>query len=168
MKKLLFFGLILAICILAMPQGVLAATSAPTVPIEATYLGTPLSFVAEKDLTESGSWSWPLSVNNHNLKSPALRFIVGTSSEWDVVATATDGGFMRGSLGLLKQPIEMEVNNDNAAHAIGSGLTVLNGYGPVASGTHYYSDLWQQVNDDDYGAASGYAITLTFTCTSGV
>jgi hypothetical protein len=165
MKKLLLIGIVLAICILAMPQGVLAATETSPVTVNALYAGNPLAFAAAEDVA-SGGWAWNLLVNNDNYKSPALKFTVTSSSNWNVLATATDGGFMKGSLGTLKQPFQMEVNQGGTATTVGSGLTVLHDYGPVAPNTIYKSAIWQSVGNDDFGSTTGYAITLTFTCTS--
>jgi hypothetical protein len=78
---------------------------------------------------------------------------------------------MLGSLGSLKQPFEMEKNQDDARHAVNAGpTTVLENYGPVPAGTVYGSAIWQQVNNDDFGTSPsvGYSITLTFTCTSDI
>jgi hypothetical protein len=167
MKKLLLIVFVLAICVLAFPHGVMAATQTPDpVIINAAYEGTALAFTADKVLPESGPWSWPLSVNSptDNKKSPALTFSVASPSNWVVGVSGSDGGYMRGDLGTLKTAFGMEVNNDDTNNPINGGINVLSG-GPILA-TNFASDIWQPVQGDDFGSSGGYAITLTFTITA--
>jgi hypothetical protein len=174
MKRILLIGFILAICILAMPQGVLAAQQSSNVPISALYAGSPLAFQAALS-TDSGANSvnpWQLVRGTDNGRTNALVFTVSDSEAWTVTATGSNGGYFAGvtnSAHSLINPFWMEFSpngvRDGAQHNIIGGPAVLNG-GPIPDGSVYYSNVWQRVTDADFGDAGGYTLTITFTATS--
>jgi hypothetical protein len=173
MKKVLLILFVLAICMLAFPQGVMAADpiSPDPVLIEATYEGSELDFNVDLAPTEG----WLLSVagnGNDNNWPDALTFTVSASHAWSVSAddikadTDANEGFMMGDEGPLTTPIWMEINQGGSPNSIVSRPNVLEGYGPIPPDTIYTSDLWQRVLDSDFGSLNPFAITIRFTCTS--
>jgi hypothetical protein len=170
MKKVLLILFVLAICVLAFPQGVMAETTLPAqnVPIDATYGGSELAFLADLDLGDG----WVLSAGSDNVAPDALTFTVSSSHAWSVSAddiksnSDPNEGFMIGDEGPFTTPIWMEFNQDGTQHNIIARPNVLSGYGPIAPDTVYTSDLWQRVLDSDFGSTNPYTITIAFTCTS--
>jgi hypothetical protein len=173
MKRVLLIGFILAICILAMPQGVLAADYPKTIPVDAQY-GLATDFTVTPAST-SGVWNWNLQsgapfYDNH--WTQALLFSVTTSYDWSVAVADTSSlgsgrhvyGFMEGNMHNLLYPFEMTLNAGRGAIKDSSNVKD-NGH-PSFSAQTWYADFWQPVADNDYGSTTGYAITLTFTCTS--
>jgi hypothetical protein len=171
MKKVLLILFVLAICVLAFPHGVMAAdpiTPDPVI-ITAWYEGSALAFEVDLDLGEG----WILAVGgDDNWQDNALTYTVSASHDWSVSAddiqtnAPSTEGFMVGDEGPLTSPIQMQYNEDGAIDLTGGSRNVLEGYGPIAPGTVYYSDLWQKVVDSDFGSVNPFAITIQFTCTS--
>jgi hypothetical protein len=174
MKKLLLIGLILAILLLAFPQGVMAAAPQDVV-VNANYQQTDVVFTADP----AAPWSWTLLADDadSNLYPAALVFTVTSNADWTVSAedtktVAQNKGHMieagTGGSHFLKQLFEIQNPANN-------GFLTLEGSGPVliqsglATVTGFNKDIRQSVltADRDYASSSGYTITVTFTCTNG-
>jgi len=163
MKKLLLLGFVLAICILAMPQGVLAIDQPVTV--NAVYYSAT-TFVVTNNVG-----TWTLAVDGSNTNPAGLSFDIKTLDDWSVSASAGNGGYMTGSNGDLKSRFEMDLRTTPALGFQRLDLAtpkVANSGGPSSVVQHWTSNLYQPVLFNDYGSASatGYAITLTFTSTT--
>jgi hypothetical protein len=175
MKKLLLIVFVLAICVLAFPQGVMAETilDPQEKTIDATYGGSALEFLVDLNLGEG----WVLEVGgDNNLVDNALTFTVSSSHDWSVQAddiqenTPSTEGYMVGDEGPtrhLTRPIQMQYNEDGAIDLTGGPRNVLENYGPISPDTVYHSDLWQEVLASDYGTTlNPFTITIEFTCSS--
>jgi hypothetical protein len=168
MKRVLLIGFILAICILAMPQGVLAAPAAQPVTINAAY-GSATTFSV---YTDSGTGTTlnmgTLVANQDNIVDPALHFNVKSQSTWTVTGRDTSGhayvGYMTGTQGHLIDALQMTTKEDANWHDFtGASLTVNHGI-PSASAVPWTTALNQRVEDTDYGSTTPFAIQLTFDC----
>lgn len=159
MKKLLLIGLILAILILAMPQGVLAVPdSAPSATISAK-----VDDVLECHATgPGGTWSLTRGIINDLPGTTDIQTTVDSTVNWDQTASTTTNGLMIDSntgenliepLYIGVMPSDMSPLSDNVLLRSGS---------PQAIAT-YYNDITQQVRTDDFSGAA-YQITITFTC----
>jgi hypothetical protein len=157
MKKVLLIGLILAICVLAFPQGVLAADQ--NVEINAN-----VNDVSE--LTAAwvgGTWDLYRASTDENLKSQAVHVTVDSSSQWTLSAADAnsegDSGYMISS-GDGSTPLATKFKLD------GQNLDIETlREGNAEPLTDYYFDVQQQViNTDD--SSLTYKITVTFTLTS--
>jgi hypothetical protein len=85
MKRVLLIGIILAICILAMPQGVLAATA----PAQEVLVTATIPNVLE--FTVVGPVSWPaVAFGASNLQNPADSTNMHVKSNVDWAATIMD------------------------------------------------------------------------------
>jgi hypothetical protein len=176
MKKLLFIGLILAICILAMPQGVMAAqtNTADPVIVNAEYLAAPLGFTAGL-ATEGFVWDLiKADEGGANLRSgedAPLTFTVNSAGTWTV--TVTDSDLYADSDGYLYSPTAMVHTLANSFKIANDGDTgmidIIGGDVTIQTGspedTAFNKAIDQAVVQADY-AADDYSITLTFTCTN--
>ena len=182
MKRILLFGMILAICILAMPQGVLATVITPGgVVVDAKYAGSALTFTADKYVTgHTGvqassppafpTWPWALSENAaaatapFNLQANALHFTVDSTLNWDVSASGTDNGYMRSTAAkpLLDNPFQIKNEGGSWVATPNNGAAIEDG---VPADTEFWKDIDQKVVQADYSAGA-YSITETFTCTN--
>jgi hypothetical protein len=166
MKKLLLVGLILALCILAFPQGVMAVGVGDyqNVPITATY-GTPTDFTVVSK-TESAGWSWPLIAGLDNPKDEVFAFHVKSSADWDLWATdqsgTADPGYMMGSVKHLNEPFKMTTEPGRVFKDITVPLKVRGELSRTAP-WDWTADIMQHVDDNDFGSSSGYGLTEQFT-----
>jgi len=163
MKKVLLIGLILAICILAMPQGVMAALgdSAP-----ATVTGNFASIAILKAQFNPGSPAWALSRGSNNPLTGGINVSVDCNQPWQVNAADTDAapdkGFMTSPLpARLIMPFNVTAS-DNAWHNLQAPFQVVTGFSQPY--TNYYYNIRQEVTNDD--KAGSYAITVTYTITA--
>jgi hypothetical protein len=176
MKKVLLIGLILAICILAFPQGVMAAeTGNDNVIVTASFTGTALQFDAFQDpgftwaLVESAAGIIP---PNGNLKVNGMNFTVDSRADYTVTAVdskGTDRGHMtNGGSGagyhFLANPFLIE-GTSTMVNLEGTGTTPVTIQAGTPALTNFKKDIDQAVVQSDYAAPS-YAITVTFTCTN--
>jgi hypothetical protein len=178
MKKVLLIGFVLAICVLAFPQGVMALEKPVTV--DATFAVKTFQFDAVTNSASPAVWPWVLSVGPDNINNDALKFTVDSSRLWEITAydynyaaTHHKNGYMFGTdPNSLINPFEMQVGGtggvmDGRGTVIGlpaSPISILKG-NPNVDPQIFYSDIWQKVQADDFGATDGYHITLYFVAT---
>jgi hypothetical protein len=170
MKKLLLIGLILAILLFAFPQGVMAVDKTSPVTINAVY-NVPLAFEA-KQIAPTGPWN--LKAGDLNFVDNALQFNVTAASIWAVTATDTTGanpyaghtvGYMTGDAHDLQNAWLMQREGTGVGQTIIGSPTVLSGgQWPVLR--TFYSDMWQQVTNTDFGSPNPYHMIITFTCSA--
>jgi hypothetical protein len=152
MKKLLLLGLILAICILAMPQGVLADT--------ATVNANVVQFT---DFTASGDVSgWNLYYGNPgpvNTQTDGLTLNVIANNPWHVTVLGTNGGKMMpfGSGGYTGTALTNALNIDTQ-QVTGSAVDLASG-GRTSSWSQSY-DYVQTLEATDQ-PRTDYQIVLT-------
>jgi len=161
MKKVLLIGLILAICILAFPQGVMAATDIKGADVNAQVVDT-CKVTAEFVPPSGGVWN--LERNVANALPNGIHVTVDSSSKWslDVVdAKATDPGFMVSTVGAI--PL------NNAFVFEGAGLAASRNLFPSGQlaqpVTPYDYDIGQPITATD-NSDLAYIITVTFTLIS--
>ena len=164
MKKVLLIGIVLAILLLAMPQGVMAISQQAVV--NANYYSATTFVVNNKFV---GPWN--LVVSPDNTKDPGLSFDITTLDDWSVMASASNEGFMTGSNGDLKSLFQMDLRTTPASGFQRLDLAtskVANSGGPSSEVQTWNSKLYQPVLYNDYGSASGtgYTITITFVSTT--
>lgn len=176
MKRILLLGMILAICVLAFPQGVMAGDITPDgVVVDAAYEGSELVFTAEKyDPAEGGpTWPWALSENPTadtapwNLQEDALYFTVDSTLDWDLSASGSDDGYMRTTTTTVKPLLDnafliKDEGDDAWVTTPTAGTEIETG---VPADTAFWKDIDQKVVQADY-SADDYSITLTFTCSN--
>jgi hypothetical protein len=171
MKRVLLIGFILAICILAMPQGVMA-TTVRTADVSAT-IQTYIELYAPTPPTV-----WALTAGDHttgynNIYSATssgnvkpLQLTIETNKAWRVDAEAVNGNtavkaHMTGPAHSLRDHLYIEqATPGNFAdlynlNAIASGTNAQIGVQPFAR------DLSQRVYSDDTPEAYAIVITLT-------
>ena len=172
MKKLLFIGLILAICILAFPQGVLAANfgaAGGPVAIDATYgEGVGTTFTADL-VKDSGVWSWDLVAGSYTEKDPAIHFVVTSLAKWEVTASDTGAGtkgYLHGDQGDLINPYEMSLYKKTSWSQLTGDDPKVNDGAASTSPQPWDEKLRQYVETNDLGSATGYHTEITFTCTA--
>jgi hypothetical protein len=170
MKRVLLLGFILAICILAFPQGVLAAPTAQPVIINANY-GTETSFSVSTDGGTGTTLNMgTLIAGQDNTIDPALYFNVKSQSIWTVTGRDSTAqgkdGYMKGSQGFLNNALKMTTKEDANWHDFtGTSLTVNHGT-PSASAVPWTTALNQHVDDSDFGSSTPFGIQLTFDCST--
>jgi hypothetical protein len=179
MKRVLLIGIILAILILSMPQGVLADTKTSPVTVNANIINV-LDFTASNGGTSAG---WAMTRGTTNTMSNGVNFIVKSSAPWTITVLEStapaapvpaNNGFMKESDGtvyttpngrFLATAFEIQRNNGNYQNLnVGSQLPVA---GDVANDYNFNKGLQQAVALTDTelpAAAKHYAIGLTFTC----
>jgi hypothetical protein len=163
MKKVLLIGLILAICILAFPQGVMAAgsdTAEVTASIDsiadivATFTATPWA------LTRLATGLTP------NLNPNAITVTVDCNNDWDVTVAdtkVTDKGYMVSASKKLTDPFYLEDGQGTGIFATLTGVAWITESGNSQPLTTYYYDVYQQVENVDDAAEGSYSITITYT-----
>ena len=165
MKRVLLLGIILAIFILAMPQGVLAATN-PTVPVTANVEDVLECTADGGDST--GAWALIRGQDNVLAGSEGMTLTVNSTFDWDLVAsdesTTTTTGYMydSGVDKYLNNPFKIEGIDTTGMRPLTSDVSLESG-SPQELNT-YYHDISQEVEFADYSGDS-YTITVTFTCT---
>ena len=170
MKKVLLILFVLAICVLAMPQGVLAATTQP-----ATVSATLDTYIELFPIANPAAWANMKSGNTvtpyENLYSATsagnvkpLNLKIETNKAWTITAEDLRGvgnkGCMTGTAHQLRAPMEIEkavtpFGKLDTAQVIGSGDATKIGI------QTFTRDLNQKVYSDDTPEA--YTITITFT-----
>jgi hypothetical protein len=160
MKKLLFIGLILAIFILAMPQGVMALSDIKTAEVSATVADTCI--VTASFVPPSGGWN--LLRNNANALPNGIHVTVDSSSPWGLVATdekGTDKGKMISTVGAI--PLQTAFVFDGVGLATAHTLFPSGKAAQPVTGYDYA--IGQPVTALD-NSALDYTITVTFTLTA--
>jgi hypothetical protein len=169
MKKVLLIGLILAILLLAFPQGVMAAEKDKEVEINAAYAGGELSFDAY--LTAGVEFNWALVealVGGANARSAALTFTLDSPLDWTVNAadaagvSDTEGHMISSSTDYVLANHFLIDNEAGTPIAIVGNPEIEVG---VPETTGFTKDIDQPVIQKDY-AADDYQITITFTCSN--
>jgi hypothetical protein len=161
MKKLLLIGLILAILILAMPQGVSALDTPTTAVVNAGI--TPVASISAAFIGP-----WTLGRGENTLPATTgITVTVDANSPWSTKAEdlSTPTNHVKGhmqsttvSTNSLNQPLYI-----NGGVLTGSVDLVTNGAAQTSTPLSYA--LAQQVVDTD-DANQAYTITLTFTLTT--
>jgi hypothetical protein len=168
MKKLLLIGMILAICILAFPQGVSAATDAPvTVSANVNQI---------LSCTATGLGAQTLTRGSLNEVNPFFTLGVVSTNNWQLTAldTSTDAtsrGHMVPTSGhvptvatFLVAPFGVGTTTAGGYAALPGPVTVATGLGNTAGITR---GMTQTVGDTDWALTSGqYQIVVQFTCTN--
>jgi hypothetical protein len=172
MKRVLLLGFILAICILAMPQGVLADPAAQPITINAQYGSATTFTVTGADGTSTTIDMGLLKASDDNLKPAALHFNVKSQSKWIVTGKDVSNGgspahpgYMEGSQGPLQDPFKMytKQDGDTTWHNFAGTVTVYHA-DPSDSAVPWNEDVMQHVYDNDYGSTGNYNIALEFDC----
>jgi hypothetical protein len=184
MKRVLLLGIILAIFILAMPQGVSASTLTPqNVIVNAGYAGADLKCTPATTIgTGSGQSVWTLTkALNPNQKTGALTFDIESTRAYTITAqdqkAPTNEGYMTVSDGgtrVLANTFDMQMGGVN--NVMGSRANIIRTGTPPSSPklvvggppvkTILSSDVWQPIADSDWSSTSPYSITVVFTCSS--
>jgi hypothetical protein len=163
MKKLLLIGLILAILILAMPQGVLAVTD-PQVVVNA-YMANTIDLTATSNV--ANPW---LLVRGTNSPSPGVTLTPIANNPYKVVVKdSSTGGTGKMQYKGIVSGVPATLTDFfyvGALQITGSDQQILTGL-PADSGTPVPYSISQYVELQDY-ATTGlgnevYSITLTFT-----
>jgi hypothetical protein len=172
MKRVLLIGFILAICILAMPQGVLAIDRPVTV--NAVYT-TATTFTVTGAIT-SGVYDMGILTVSNNEKTDALLFTVNSLTDWTVTGLDTTvptikRGYMQGSYTdpakSLQNSFEVTIPAGGWWNFVSTTPLAINSGGPKSSDQTWLSSIRQIVTTTDYGSSSGYHIQTTYTCTAG-
>jgi hypothetical protein len=172
MKRVLLLGFILAICILAMPQGVLADPPVQPITINAQYGAATTFSVTGADGTSTTIDMGGLTAGDDNLRNAALHFNVLSQGTWTVTGkdisnggVPVHAGYMEGSQGPLTDRFLMitKEDGDGTWHNFGGTVTVYHGI-PSASAVPWTENVMQHVYDYDNGSGTGYSIALEFDC----
>jgi hypothetical protein len=158
MKKVLLLGLILAICMLAFPQGVMAATD------YANVIANIPDFSEVTATFNAPSGGWILARNADNSLSNAITVTVNSTSPWSLVAadkTNTPKGYMV-STDVSATP--MKTAFVFAGTGLGADNTLFSDQPPQDKTTYNWA-IGQPVLWSD-NAALEYKIVITFTLTS--
>jgi hypothetical protein len=160
MKKVLLIGLILAICILAFPQGVMAASD------NAEVIAT-IESVSEVHASFVGGWV--LERGADNSFDNAILVTVDSTSPWGLTASDEKSvedhkGYMVGSDG---SPLATAFEFNGAGLAAPQTLFPAGQAGQEENTESPYPyGIDQDVTEDDNSALAPYTITVTFTLTS--
>jgi len=168
MKKVLLIGLILAILLLAFPQGVMAIDKTDPVTVNAAYAGGDLVFTAD---TVAAKFPWNLAEVGENLgnkNTDALVFTVDSPLIWHI--DATDAATVPATEGYM-------VSTTNPLHSLANYFKIANEGGTMidlsiskeiengvpSDNAAFYKTIDQAVVQSDF-AMESYSITITFTC----
>jgi|WetSurMetagenome_2_1015567.scaffolds.fasta_scaffold664466_1 hypothetical protein len=166
MKKLLLLGLVLAILILAMPQGVSAANDQGTATVSAKIEDSITLAV-----TDPALWTLNFGVDecsgtaNCNQADGAISGTVNSNDDWTLTSQADADGYMRSStnvpLGnrLLIQVETGEYGELTSAHQLASGT----GLTPYQT---FSRNLRQVLAITDRSDIGNYGIVITLDATS--
>jgi hypothetical protein len=157
MKKLLLFGLILAILILAMPQGVLAFGTSATV-------NANIEGVMTCDANSNVN-PWALVRNNVNSVNDGISYNVTSTTDWTMTAADITNpltGHMRDSTVSknLINPFGIEKETGGQA-SLETAVQVKSGT-PITK-TKFDANINQTVDYADY-SGNAYQIQIQFTC----
>jgi hypothetical protein len=161
MRKLLLIGLVIAVCMLAFPQGVLAAD----VPIAAT-LGSSITFDASGP---SDAWALSYNESEHiNTLVDGIHLAVTSNDNWSVTVIGNNNGKFTemGSGGhQLTNPLLISTiaspGSEDWTSTIGS-VAIANGVPGIFDVPR---SLQQTIVFTDY-PSNNYQIILTFTCSA--
>jgi len=167
MKKFLLIGLILAICVLAFPQGVLAAVDDGSATVNANLPPIALVF----DVT-SPAGTWALARGSNNLEpANTITIEIDSSRPWTVTAvgatTTHTGHMMSGTApaSFLENAVLIASTMDTSGFkSLATTQNVQAGVAGNKLDTVFSPDLSQLVDDSDT-AKTDYTITIEFTCT---
>ena len=169
MKKVLLIGLILAICILAMPQGVMAATDIKPAVVNANVTAIALDFKVTNPTCGDPAGVWQLQRGLNTLSaSTGIKTEVNSSRAWQIsavgAASAHTGSMISGgSPSNFLQALTILQESTNS-YVVLSGTPVVQ-TGPPGNLVQNlrYTNLQQSVADLDK-ALTDYQITITMTC----
>jgi hypothetical protein len=184
MKRVLIIGFILAILILAMPQGVLADTKTSGVTVNANIQNV-LDFTATNG---GGSEGWTMTRGTTNTITNGVGFDVKSSAPWSITVaesttpplpTPTNNGLMKESDGtayinggkFLPSPFEIQRTDDTYQSLLETSPAQKLVENDVANNYIFSKGIRQAValTDTELPAATRhYAIALTFTCTQTI
>jgi len=162
MKKVLLLGFILAILLLAFPQGVMAAGD-PTAEVTAS-----IQSIADLNAAFSGTWVLQRLAPGltPNLNANNITVTVDCNNDWDVSVTddkSTNKGYMTSASKKLTDPFYVEVGDGKNAFNTLTGSSWITESGSSQPITTYHYDVYQQVENGDDAAEGSYAITVTYT-----
>jgi len=168
MKKVLLLGLILAILILAMPQGVLAATGTGSATVSASIEDYTTLSVVQPSLWTMSFANNPIqcdSVATCNLKDNAISGTVYSSDDWTLTAHA-DAPYQMGasSTGPYLTNL-LYIQTESGWGDLNVPGTIAHGAGNLAVGEPFANDLKQTLADADRSDL-GYSIVIALTATS--
>jgi hypothetical protein len=174
MKRVLLLGIILAICILAMPQGVLAEdTRTATVDASiATYLelftvDNPAAWELTSGTQSSGYDNIYSATSDGSVKP--ISIMVETNKAWDVTASdvthpvASTGHMVSGDF-ILRAPMQIQQEVLTNYASLESPVLIADGDNTEIGVKTFERDLAQRVYSDDTPAS--YSIVITFTATN--
>lgn len=161
MKRVLLLGMILAICILAMPQGVSAATADVTANIQT------ISILTAAYEPTVNPWVLQRLNASENINANAINISVDCNTDWDVNVKDTktsNPGYMNSTTSSKKlfDKFQLEEGQDANTFATLTNTAWIIESGTPIPKTIYKQDIKQQVENVD-DAAEAYTITLTYT-----
>jgi hypothetical protein len=172
MKKVLLIGFVLAILLLAFPQGVLAAepdtaTGSAVVSAEITSYITlavtpPPTWELEFDANECGTGD-PTGAGCNQL-ADAIKFDISSNDGWtlNVLQNSANDGYLKSGSEALQNRLFIGPDTGgifvdaHAAHPLQTGPKT------TATGVSHYKTLRQKLDILDNAALTGYTITLDF------
>jgi len=169
MKKVLLILFVLAICVLAMPQGVMAATDIKPAVVNANVTAIALDFKVTNPTCGNPAGVWQLQRGLNTLSAlTGIKTEVNSSRAWQIsaVGLASDhtGSLMsQANHGNFLQALTILQESTNS-YVILSGTPVVQ-TGPPGNLVQNlrYTNLQQSVADLDK-ALTDYQITITMTC----
>jgi hypothetical protein len=168
MKKVLLLGLILAIFILAMPQGVLAATDSSPAIVTASVQDA----LDVQATWNGGTWALAQSDNTLNPTGGAINVTVYSTSPWYLgvsdANTGTNTGKMISTTGttpMIPLGSFFRISRDTPLALAVLPQTTIISNGQAQVPTDYKFAIAQQILPTD-DSARDYSITLTFLLTS--
>ena len=165
MKKVLLILFVLAILLLAFPQGVLAATFPSNDVVINAEFGTATSFNAQKSTTAFPD-TWGLKPGENNQVDEGINFFLTTQSNgWSVTAESANNGFMTGGLQNLQSPF-LVYSTTAGNYVAPTGGVQIKGGDALNTNQDWNANIRQPVALNDIGADL-WTITIVFTCSAG-
>jgi hypothetical protein len=169
MKKVLLIGLILAICILAFPQGVLAADDSATVNAN---IATSLDFTAAGPV---GTWDLqPSGDTTTASNADGITFFVNSNGAWGVHPKLTSSPPQTGIMApavpesgasALGSMLQVERITDGNFQYVSESTDILKGLATPPTGVTLYRALRQTTALTDHRLmTTHYTAEVTFEC----
>jgi len=174
MKRILLLGIILVICILAMPQGVSAdPTGTGDVIVDANIVSS-ITFIPTGMIV--GTWQLyydptdvgtpPVSQGPVNTYEDAVHFDVDSNTPFDIQVEETGGdGIMSAADGTEVLANSLWIGSGATYYDISLDPTIVSNEPAAPTGTTLDRNLRQEIEFGDVRLADDYyEITLTFNC----
>ena len=166
MKKLLLIVFVLAICILAFPQGVLAAAfTADPVTINAVY-GTATDFNAVRNPAFT-SWTLTEAASPNQVDNAIMFTLTTQSPTWSVTAASDNSGFMHGDQGVNLNSAFFMYADDVPGFVIPTADVLIKHGSSSNANQNWNAAVRQPIIAADPGSSTPWHITITFTCSAG-